>query len=79
MNWKKILFFYVDRNNFDVIILSAIFGYHYRFTQVGEGNHLLMSDAFPYGYSPFGGETLSKGKTDVDGSADDDVWSQFDF
>jgi len=36
-----------------------------------------MSDTFPYGYSPFGGETLSKGKTDVDGSADDEVGLMF--
>jgi hypothetical protein len=41
---------------------------------VGEGSRLLMSDAFPYGYSPFGGETLAKGKADVDGKSDDEVF-----
>jgi isopenicillin N synthase-like dioxygenase len=40
--------------------------------KVGPDNHLLMTDTFPYGYSPFGGEKLDKGKVDVDGAADDE-------
>jgi isopenicillin N synthase-like dioxygenase len=39
----------------------------------GPGARLLMTNDFPYGYSPFGGEVLSKGKVDVDGEAADDV------
>lgn len=40
--------------------------------KVGPGKHLLMTDTFPYGYSPFGGEKLDKGKVMVDGEANDD-------
>ena len=29
--------------------------------KVGEDGFLLMTDSFPYGYSPFGGEVLGKG------------------
>lgn len=29
--------------------------------KVGKDNYLLMSDEFPYGYSPYGGEILEKG------------------
>jgi len=31
-------------------------------TKIGKNSELLMADDFPYGYSPYGGETLSKGK-----------------
>jgi isopenicillin N synthase-like dioxygenase len=36
--------------------------------KVGKDNFLLMSDDFPYGYSPFGGEVLEKGDEGVHGA-----------
>ena len=30
--------------------------------KLGEDSYLLMTDEYPYGYSPFGGEVLSKGE-----------------
>jgi len=41
--------------------------------KIGKQSELLMTSTFPYGYSPFGGEVLSKGKVDVDGKAEDDI------
>lgn len=39
--------------------------------KMGPNNELLMTDDFPYGYSPYGGEKLAKGQIDVDGEAID--------
>jgi isopenicillin N synthase-like dioxygenase len=37
--------------------------------KIGKNSELLMTDDFPYGYSPYGGETLSKGK-EAEGAED---------
>lgn len=72
---KEVGFFLVENHGVDTRVIAAAWDATREFfdlpleDKVGGGpgrESLLMTDDFPYGYLPYGGESLAKGKSDVD-------------
>jgi len=72
---KEVGFFLVENHGVDTRVIAAAWNATREFfdlpleDKVGGGpgrESLLMTDDFPYGYLPYGGESLAKGKSDVD-------------
>ena len=64
---EKVGFFVIRNHGVDRKVIDAAWEETSRFfdrpvdSKVGEDGHLLMTDTYPYGYSPLGGEVLGKG------------------